>query len=80
MTIPTTPLQSEILRVALQRIAAWRLSAAEPVACPVCEASGIEVVDRSTRPYAEWYALSCPSCGLEHTIHIPMAPTMPSGD
>jgi hypothetical protein len=69
-------LPSDKLRLALQRIAAWRLAAAEPVACPVCEASGLEIVDRSTR----WYALSCPSCGLEHTIHIPMAPTMPSGD
>ena len=74
------PLPVDKLKLALQRIAAWRLSAAGPVACPVCEASGLDIVDRSTRPYAEWYALSCPSCGLEHTIHIPMAPTMPSGD
>jgi hypothetical protein len=74
------PLPSDKLRLALQRIAAWRLAAADPVACPVCEASGLEIVDRSTRPYAEWYALSCPSCGLNHTIHIPMAPTMPGGD
>jgi hypothetical protein len=74
------PLPSDKLRLALQRIAAWRLAATEPVACPVCEASGLEIIDRSTRPYAEWYALSCPSCGLKHTIHIPMAPTMPSGD
>ena len=74
------PLQVDKLKLALQRIAAWRLAATEPVACPVCEASGLEVIDRSTRPYAEWYALSCPSCGLEHTIHIPMAPTMPGAD
>ena len=75
MTLP-----SDKLKLALQRIAAWRLAAAEPVVCPVCEASGLEIVDRSTRPHAEWYALSCASCGLDHTIHIPMAPTMPSGD
>jgi hypothetical protein len=74
------PLPADKLRLALQRIASWRLAAAQPVACPVCEAPGLEVVDRSTRPYAEWYALSCPSCGLGYTIHIPMAPTMPSGD
>jgi len=74
------PLPADKLRVALQRIAAWRLAAAQPVACPVCELPGLKIVDRSTRPYAEWYALSCPSCGLDHTIHIPMAPTMPSGE
>ncbi len=74
------PLPADYLKPALQRIAAWRLAATEPVACPVCEASGLDIVDRSTRPYAEWYALSCRSCGLEHTIHIPMAPTTPSGD
>ncbi len=78
--VTDNPLPSDKLRLALQRIAAWRLAPAEPVGCPVCEASGLEIVDRSTRPYAEWYALSCQSCGLDHTIHIPMAPTMPSGD
>jgi hypothetical protein len=74
------PLPPDKVRLALQRIAGWRLAPAAPVACPVCEAAGLVIVDQSTRPYAEWYALSCPSCGLEHTIHIPMAPTMPSGD
>ena len=74
------PLPVDKLKLALQRIAAWRLAAGEPVACPLCEASGLEIVDRSTRPHAEWYALSCHSCGLDHTIQIPMAPTMPGGD
>lgn len=77
---PTNILPAEKLKVAMQRIAAWRLAPAEPVACPVCEAPGLEIVDRSTRPYAEWYALWCPSCGLDHTIHVPMAPRVPSGD
>jgi len=74
------PLPADKLRLAMQRIAGWRLAPAEPVACPVCDRPGLDIVDRSTRPYAEWYALTCPSCCLEHTIHIPMAPTMPSGD
>jgi hypothetical protein len=74
------PLPPDKLRLALQRIAEWRLNRADPVACPVCEFKGLDIVDGSTRPHAEWYALSCPSCGLEHTIHIPMAPIMPSGD
>ncbi len=54
------PLPADKLRVALQRIAAWRLAPADPVACPVCEAAGLVIVDRSTRPYAEWYALYVP--------------------
>jgi len=76
----TKSLPADRLRLALQRIAGWRLAADQAVACPVCEVPGLEIVDRSTRPYAEWYALSCSSCGLDHTIHIPMAPTMPSGE
>lgn len=75
-----TSLPADKLREALARIADWRLAPFEPVACPVCEAKGLVIEDRSTRPYAEWYALSCPSCGLEHTIHIPMSPIMPAGD
>jgi len=73
-------LPADKLREALARIAAWRLAPADPVACPVCEVQGLEVDDRSTRPYAEWYVLSCPSCGLAHTIHIPMSPSLPGGE
>jgi hypothetical protein len=74
------PLPADKVREALARLAAWRLARTEPVACPVCEQKGLAIEDRSTRPYAEWYALSCPSCGLDHTIHIPMSPTMPGGE
>jgi hypothetical protein len=76
----STSLPAEKLGEALARIAAWRLAPGQPVACPVCEADGLDIVDRSTRPYAEWYALNCPACGLDHTIHIPMSPTTSSGD
>ena len=62
------------MRLALGRIAAWRASPAETVACPVCEARGLRILDQSARPYAEWYALSCAACGLEATINLPMAP------
>jgi len=78
--VPGNPLPADKVRLALQRIAAWRAAPAEPAACPVCEAPGLAIVDQSARPYAEWYALSCHSCGLEATIHIPMAPPMPSSD
>jgi hypothetical protein len=78
--VSQTSLPAAKLREALARIAGWRLAPFEAVACPVCEEKGLSIEDRSTRPYAEWYALSCPSCGLDHTIHIPMSPTMPGGD
>jgi hypothetical protein len=78
--LPGNSLPADKVREALARIAGWRLAPFEPVACPVCEAKGLAIEDRSTRPYAEWYALSCSSCGLEHTIHIPMSPTMPGGE
>ncbi|MGB4866645.1 MAG: hypothetical protein WBP38_12205 [Hyphomicrobium sp.] len=64
------------LGVALSGVTAWRMSPDEPVACPLCDAYGLKIVDQSVRPYSEWYALSCPACGLEHTLHIPLAPPM----
>ena len=77
--MPGNPLPTDKLRVALERIAAWRAGPEGPVACPVCEKAGLVIVDQSARPYSEWYALSCRSCALQATIHIPMAPPMPSG-
>jgi predicted RNA-binding Zn-ribbon protein involved in translation (DUF1610 family) len=60
------------LREAVRRIAAWRVNADAPVACPACGEAGLMIIDRSARPYAEWYALSCRSCGLDETLHIPL--------
>ena len=73
-------LPAEKIGVALQRIAAWRVNPSDPVACPVCEAAGLTIIDQSARPYAEWYALTCAACGLDATIQIPMAPPIPGGD
>jgi hypothetical protein len=74
------PLPADKVRLALDRINAWRIDPAASVACPVCEAAGLQIIDQSARPYAEWYALSCPACGLTTTINVPMSPHMPSGD
>ena len=73
-------LPAEKLRTALERIAAWRAAPDEPVACPLCEATGLEILDQSVRPYAEWYALSCAACGLKATINVPLGPRIPGSD
>jgi transcription elongation factor Elf1 len=67
------------MRLALEVIAGWRAAPDRPVNCPVCGAEGLQIVDRSARPYAEWYALTCPSCGLDATVHIPLSPPTPGG-
>jgi predicted RNA-binding Zn-ribbon protein involved in translation (DUF1610 family) len=64
------------LAAALASITAWRLNPEKSVPCPVCGASVLQIVDQSSRPYAEWYALRCPSCGLDHTLNIPLLPPM----
>jgi hypothetical protein len=74
------PLPPEKLPVVLTSIAAWRLAPEAPVACPVCEAVGLEILDQSARPYAEWYALSCTACGLKATINVPLGPQVPGSD
>jgi hypothetical protein len=60
-------------REAFLRIAEWRRDPAKSPLCPVCGVPGLVVVDRSARPHAEWYALSCAGCGLSETLHIPLS-------
>ena len=76
----TRPLPADKLREALARIAAWRAAPDQPVACPLCEAAGLEILDQSARPYAEWYALSCAACGLKATTNVPLGPQVPGSD
>jgi hypothetical protein len=71
------PLPPEKVRLAYAAVAAWRADPTRPVACPACGRDGLELSDRSARPYAEWYVLSCSGCGLNHTLQIPLSP--PSG-
>jgi len=73
-------LPADKVRLALERIAVWRVDAVAPVACPVCDEIGLQILDQSARPYAEWYALSCAACGLTATINVPMSPQIPSGE
>jgi hypothetical protein len=73
-------LPADKVRLALERITAWHADPVAAVACPVCEATGLQILDQSARPHAEWYALSCPACGLTATINVPMSPHIPSGD
>jgi hypothetical protein len=67
------PLPPEKVRLAYAALAAWRADPKEPVACPACGRDGLEVSDRSARPYAEWYVLSCAGCGLNHALQISLS-------
>lgn len=60
------------LKEALRRISAWRADPGAFRECPLCGASGLEIVDRSARPYSEWYELKCAACGLDTTLHVPL--------
>jgi hypothetical protein len=70
----TGRLRPENVQAALAAVAAWRADPAKPVPCPACGQEGLSVSDRSARPYAEWYVLSCAACGLDDTLHIPLSP------
>lgn len=73
-----TKLTRDQMQTAMATVAKWRLVRTNPIACPVCGADGLEIIDRSARPHAEWYALSCKACGLDESIHIPLG--MPRQD
>ncbi len=61
------------MREALARVAAWRMDPTAATACPRCGRGGLAITDHSARPHAEWYRLACAGCGLEETLHIPLA-------
>ena len=65
-------LPAERMAEAFACIAAWRMDPDAPRNCPVCGASGLEIIDLSTRPYAEWYVLKCRACGLDAMLHVPL--------
>ena len=67
-------LDRDKLGKATRAIAAWRTCPQRSVACPVCGRAGLAIIDRSARPHAEWYALSCADCGLDEALHIPLGP------
>ena len=73
-------LDADQQRGAMTAIAAWRADSRRPVACPACSKAGLAIIDRSARPYAEWYALACAACGLDETLHIPLGPPVQSLD
>ncbi|HEY1246881.1 MAG TPA: hypothetical protein VGF29_18815 [Hyphomicrobiaceae bacterium] len=74
------PLTPEQQMEATRRIAAWRVEPGRAVACPACGTEGLQIVDRSARPHAEWYALACAACGLNETLHIPLGAVVHSLD
>jgi hypothetical protein len=65
-------LSADELQRALAVIARWRTDAEALLDCPRCGTAGLLLSDRSARPIAEWYQLSCLGCGLDETIHIPL--------
>jgi hypothetical protein len=74
------PLDAAQQRTALQHITGWRSNPKHPVVCPACSREGLMIIDRSARPYAEWYALSCAACGLDETLHVALGPPVQSLD
>jgi transcription elongation factor Elf1 len=76
----TGSLPPEKVHRALAAIATWQADPAKPVICPACGRDGLSVSERSARPYAEWYALSCAACGLDYALHIPLSPPTGGSD
>ena len=48
-------------------------------ACPRCGHAPLGIDDRSTPPYALWYAVTCDGCGLDTLIHMPSGAAVNSG-
>jgi len=73
MPEPGSSLPAAIQRAGYERLAEWRRAPGDDIACPRCGAAGLAIVDRSARPFAEWYQLTCAACGLDHTFHVPVS-------
>lgn len=60
---------------AMRSVRRWQQQRpAAEVTCPRCSTGGLVIVDQSARPFAEWYKLTCTACGLDATLHAPLAP------
>ncbi|MDZ4840764.1 MAG: hypothetical protein SH859_01280 [Hyphomicrobium aestuarii] len=80
MAAETSPLdaQPEIpLADLVELVRDWRTDPTRLVACPACLAPGLDITDRSARPYREWYALTCTPCGFNRTVGISLAAPIP---
>ena len=60
------------VRAAYKLVREWEADMEGVHTCFRCGKPGIKVIDRSARPHAEWYAMSCASCGLDDALNIPM--------
>ncbi len=67
----------ELVREAMRELRAWQQDKTKPRSCPHCGAEGLEIIDRSARPFAEWYAFKCEACGLDDALQIPLASHRP---
>ncbi len=67
------------MRAVLGALRQRSAEAGSPPSCPLCGTAGLTIVDRSARPHAEWYAVSCAACGLDDVISIPMSARSGSG-
>ena len=56
-------------------IAAWKNDPEAEAKCPRCKDGGLSIIDRSARPYSEWYELHCDACDLVVTMQLPLAKT-----
>lgn len=75
VTVPRLSVEQQ--RDALRRVALWRNAPDMSVGCPACETRGLVICDRSARPHAEWYQLTCRACGLDETIGVPLGSMPP---
>lgn len=72
-------LSPDELKLSLKAIALRHSDADAALTCPRCGTTGLALVDRSARPHAEWYQVSCGACNLDETIHIPLGPPVAGG-
>lgn len=69
-------LDVEQVKAALLAVNQWRHGIDATPPCPACGQPALAIEDRSARPHAEWYHLTCRRCGLDDTLNIPLAPPM----
>ena len=67
----------QMIAATMATLRAWQRDRKGVHACPSCGAPGIEIIDRSTRPVADWYVFRCRTCGLDDVLNIPMTAHRP---
>ncbi len=61
----------ELTDRAIAQVRRWEAGERDDLKCPLCGATGLDIVDKSARPHMAWFDMTCSACGLHEAVAVP---------